>query len=182
MIIVEFQHKHILHTHLHIPLCENNLEVIKNQGHILLSRANPEQELKSNFLESLQDTSNVLLPHISVSKSKTSRNLQSLTLLRNCFLLKQFQIISGRMFHEGSSNTKLQWKPAFQAGFVTSTSRILCGPTQRLFQAPSSAKSHWMHSQGPVTQKVLGLPAAKVQTPRSSKVSKILAQFQPGQT
>jgi len=65
MIIVEFQHKQILYTHLHISFCENNLTVIKNQGHILLTRANPDQELKSNF-SSLCKIPQMLFFHISV--------------------------------------------------------------------------------------------------------------------
>lgn len=47
MIIAEFQHKHILNRHLHMLLSENNLEIIKNQGCVLLASTNLEQELKS---------------------------------------------------------------------------------------------------------------------------------------
>lgn len=41
-------------------------------------------------------------------------------LLQKCFSLKKFKVIAVRMFHERSSNTKLQWELTFQAGFVTS--------------------------------------------------------------
>lgn len=187
MIIVEFQHKHMLYTHPHITLCENDLGVIKIKD---MSCSLGQIQNKS-WNQTSGDTARCLKWFSSTYQcfqSKTSRNLQrsfqltSLTLLQNCFSLKQFQIIIVRMFHERSSNIKLQWKPSFQAWFVTFAFRLLCGPTQRHFQAPSSAESHRMDLQGPVTQKVLGLPAAKIQTPRSSKVSKVLAQFQPGQT